>query len=159
MKAFVLVGAPGSGKSTLATMYKVQESAVVVCGDNIREELYGDASVQGNWVAIHDRIEEEIAQAAERGLSVVLDNTHYLSSYRKESLTLLRSYGYDNVTAVVVNPSLAVCLARNFQRKRNVPDYVIKKMHAKLQNSVQNIEAEGFTSVAHYDNSKPKIQP
>jgi len=159
MKAFVLVGAPGSGKSTLASTLQLRENAAVVNGDNIRAELYGDAAIQGNWVEIHDRIEAQVAAAAERGLSVVLDNTHYRSSYRKEAIALLRSYGYDDIEAVVVNPSLAICLARNFRRKRVVPDYVVKEMHAKLQQSIQNIEAEGFTSVKHYDNSKFEVLP
>jgi predicted kinase len=151
MKAFVLIGAPGSGKSTLASMFQQHESAFIVNGDNIREELYGDAAIQGNWVEVHDRIEEQVGQAAERGLPVVLDNTHYRASYRKEAIALLRSYGFEDITAVVVNPSLATCLARNFKRKRHVPDYVIKEMHSKLQQSLQNIEAEGFTSVKYHD--------
>jgi predicted kinase len=83
------------------------------------------------------------------GLTVILDGTHYLPSYRKEAITLLRSYGYTNIIAVVVEASLAKCLAQNFKRKRHVPDYVIKGIHEKLQHSLKGIESEGFNSV-HY---------
>jgi predicted kinase len=63
---------------------------------------------------------------------------------------MLRSYGYFNVEAVVINPSLATCLARNFQRAdRNVPDYVVKEMHEKLQKSLKGISNEDFDKVSY----------
>jgi predicted kinase len=63
---------------------------------------------------------------------------------------MLRSYGYYSVEAVVINPSLATCLARNFQRAdRNVPDYVVKEMHEKLQKSLGKIDLEDFDKI-HY---------
>jgi predicted kinase len=144
MNAYVMVGAPGSGKSTQAQKIAELENAFIVSGDRIRYELYGDACIQGNWADIHDRIEVEVADAAAVGRSVILDGTHYRAGYRKETVAMLRSYGYDNIEAVVVNPSLATCLARNFQRSRNVPDYVIKEMHGKLQSSLRNIYDEPF---------------
>ena len=145
MKAYVLVGAPGSGKSTLAADLAESENAVVISGDAVREELYGDAAIQGQWSEIADRIDELVSESC--GLPVILDSTHYLASYRREALALLRSYGYTDVTAVVLNPSLATCLARNFKRKRNVPDYVIKGMHSKLQTSLNTLDTEGFNHV------------
>lgn len=144
MNAYVMVGAPGSGKSTIASEIAERENAIIACGDEVRRELYGDAGVQGNWTEIHDRLEQIVADAAERGVPVILDGTHYRSSYRKEAIALLRSYGYSKVEAYVVNPSLATCLARNFQRRRNVPDYVIKGMYEKLQDSLKHIYSEDF---------------
>ncbi len=62
----------------------------------------------------------------------------------------MRSFGYDRVEAVVVNPSVATCLARNFQRKdRNVADYVIKEMHEKLQTSLKTIDHEDFDRITY----------
>jgi predicted kinase len=148
MKAYVLVGAPGSGKSTLAADLADSENAVVISGDAVREELYGDASIQGQWSEIADRIDEIVSESC--GLPVILDGTHYLASYRREALALLRSYGYTDITAVVINPSLATCLARNVKRKRNVPDYIIKGMHSKLQSSLITLDAEGFDHVEYY---------
>jgi predicted kinase len=145
MKAFVMVGPQGAGKSTLAAEIAKRENAVVVSGDDVRAELYGDACIQGDWAEIHDRLEELVSESC--GMPVILDGTHHLASYRLEALSLLRSYGFDDITAVVVNPSLATCLARNFQRKRHVPDYVIKATHERLQSSLTFIDAEGFTRV------------
>ena len=147
MKAFVMVGAPGSGKSTYAGELVLCENATIICGDSIREELYGSADVQGTWAEIHDKIEEYVEECAGHGWPIVLDGTHYRASYRKEAIALLRSYGYNHIEAVVCNPSLATCLARNFQRKRHVPDYVIKGIHEKLQSSLGFIGIEGFSQV------------
>jgi predicted kinase len=144
MDAYVMVGAPGSGKSSQAQKIAELENAFIVSGDRIRYELYGDASIQGNWSEIHDEIESQVANAAALSRPVILDGTHYRAGYRKEAVAMLRSYGYDNIEAVVVNPSLGTCLARNFQRSRNVPDYVIKEMHGKLQSSLRNIYDEPF---------------
>jgi len=146
--AFVMVGAPGAGKSTYAEILSRLYDAVIISGDDVREELFGSAEIQGNWFAIWDRIVELVEGYADRNL--ILDGTHYREDYRAEAITMLRSYGYSDVEAVVVNPSLATCLARNFQRAdRNVPDYVVKEMHEKLQKSLGKIDLEDFDKI-HY---------
>jgi len=143
--AFVMVGAPGSGKSTHAAKLAQTENAVIVSGDDIIADLYGDAAIQGNWVEIHDEIERQVADAVERGKNVILDGTHYKHVYRNEAITLLRSYGFESVEAVVLDASLATCLARNFQRvERNVPDYVVKQIHSTLQCGLRTIMTETF---------------
>ena len=140
-----MVGAPGAGKSTLATKLAKSENAFVISGDEVRAELYGDSAVQGKWEEIHDRIEELVSESV--GTPVVLDGTHYLASYRKEALALLRSYGYDEVEAVVVNPSLEDCIFRNANRHRGVARHIVVGMHDKLQKSLKLISTEGFTQV------------
>ena len=151
MKAFVLVGAPGAGKSTLATQIEKEENAVVISGDEIRAELYGNAAAQGKWEEIHDRIEEMVSESC--GVPVVLDGTHYLASYRREALALLRSYGYDDIEAIVVNPPLEECIFRNANRHRGVPRHVVVGMHEKLQNSLAHINIEGFNRVSYHENN------
>ena len=42
----VMCGAPGSGKSTVAEAVAEDFGFVIVCPDDIREELFGDASDQ-----------------------------------------------------------------------------------------------------------------
>jgi predicted kinase len=147
MDAYLMIGAPGSGKSTYAEKLAKTELAVIISGDDIRADLYGSADIQGNWGEIWERIDELVAEAAALGRPVILDGTHYRASYRKEALALLRSYGYDKVEALVVNPRIEVCLERNAYRSRKVPAYVIENMHAKLQSSLRNILDEDFTRV------------
>jgi len=145
MKAFVMVGAPGAGKSTFASTLAETENAFIVSGDNVRSELYGSAETQGEWVEIQERIEELVSESC--GIPVILDGTHYRSSYRKEAIALLRSYGYDQIEAVVINPDLETCIMRNANRHRGVPRHVIVRMHEKLQSSLPFIDQDGFDKV------------
>ena len=140
-----MVGAPGSGKSTYAAKLAKTENAIVISGDDIRAELYGSADIQGNWGEIWARIDELVADAG--GVPVILDGTHCRKDYRSEAIALLRSYGYDRIEAVVIDSSLATCLARDFQRERHVPDYVIKEMHNNLQRSLKTIMEEDFETI------------
>ena len=145
LTAYVMVGAPGSGKSTYAAKLAETENAVVISGDDVRAELYGSADIQGDWAEIWDRIDTLVSESC--GMSVILDGTHCRADYREEAVTLLRSYGYDKIEAVVMDASLATCLARNFQRKRHVPDYVIKQMHSDLKKSMDNMFIEDFNRI------------
>jgi predicted kinase len=73
-----------------------------------------------------------------------MDGTHYKAAYRKEAIAILNSYGYDKVTAVVIEKPLAVCLRQNASRDRQVPEEVIERMHSSLQASLKNITNEPF---------------
>lgn len=141
-----MVGAPGSGKSTqVSKLVSLHPGAIVISGDDIRAELYGDANIQGNYSEILDRMLKILGASV--GRVVILDGTHYRSSYRKLALDMLFSYGYKDVTAVVVDRPLGVCLEQNAGRDRKVPEFVIQKMHMALQASIRRIHGEGFTQV------------
>ena len=143
-RAFLMVGAPGAGKSTYAKKLAETEDAVIISGDDVRAELYGSAEIQGNWGEIWERIDELVSESC--GMPIVLDGTHCRKDYRAEAVALLKSYGYERVEAVVMETSLATCLARNFKRERNVPDYVVKQMHDDLYQSLKTITDEDFDS-------------
>ena len=144
--AYIMVGAPGAGKSTHAKKLAETENAVIISGDDVRAELYGSAEIQGNWFEIWDRIDELVSES--NGMPIILDGTHYRKDYREEAITLLRSYGYSKVEAIVMDASLATCIARNFQRReRNVPDYIVTAMHEKLQRSLERIFEEDFDRI------------
>jgi predicted kinase len=143
--AYVMVGAPGSGKSTYAAKLAETENATVISGDDVRAELYGSADILGNWGEIWERIDELVSEAG--GVPVILDGTHCRKDYRAEAIALLKSHGYERIEAVVIDSSLATCLARDFQRERHVPDYVIKEMHDNLQRSIKTIMEEDFETI------------
>lgn len=142
MNAYVLCGAPGAGKTTYAAKLAEIENAVVISGDEVRKELYGSSEIQGNWGEIWERIDELVSECC--GMNVILDGTHCRPEYRAEAITLLRSYGYEKVEAVILDVSLATCLARNAKRERNVPDYIVKAMHEDLKKSMKDIFDEDF---------------
>ena len=145
LTAYVMCGPQGGGKSTKAKEIAALENAVVISGDDIREELYGSAEIQGNWVEIHDRIEELVSESC--GMSVILDGTYWKRSYRTEAISLLKSYGYDKIEAVVCFPSLSTCMARNWSRERNVPDYCLKMTYEGFQRESKGILSEEFDRI------------
>ena len=147
MKAVVTCGPPGAGKSVYAAKLAKNEDAVVISGDEIRLELYGDASIQGQWVEIWERIEEMVSESV--GKTVILDGTYCRAAYRKEAIALLQSYGYSQIEAVVFETNLNTCLVRNAARQRNVPRYVVVEMYENLQHSIEGIDKEGFSSISY----------
>ena len=142
-----MVGAPGAGKSHQAAKLAKKENAIVISGDEIRKELYGDAAIQGQWVEIWERIEEMVSESV--GKTVILDGTHVKKSYRAEAIALLQSYGYDQIEAIVLDMDLNTCLVRNAARQRTVPRYVIVEMYGDLQHSIKGIDREGFSSILY----------
>ena len=145
MRAYILCGAPGAGKSTYAAKLAERENAVVISGDDIRAELYGNEATQGQWSEIWERIEEMISECC--GMDVVIDGTHCRRDYRDETIALLRSYGYDQIEAVVIDTPLDRCIMQNATRQRGVPRHVVVEMHKSLQHSLKNIYNESFNQI------------
>jgi len=142
--AYVMIGAPGSGKTTRARVLADVVGALVVSTDTIREELYGSERIQGDWAEIKKVLERKVSTNV--GNPVILDATHYRTSYRREAINLLRRSGYETVIGVVVDATLEECLARNSARDREVPDHVVENMWCILKSQLSSIDKEGFTA-------------
>ena len=145
--AFILIGPPGAGKSTYAVKLAKEQNAVIVAGDCIRDELEGAGFIYPSWVEIWDKVEEEVVEAVEQGKCVILDGTHVGSTHRVEAITLLQSYGYNAVEAIIIDTPLTECVKRNANRNRSVPEYVITHMYETLHKELHKINTEGFTKV------------
>jgi predicted kinase len=145
MKAYLTVGVPGSGKTSYAKKLQKSHKVFVIEGDVIRSELFGDASVYGRWNEVWSKVDELVENNVGRDL--VLDGTFETTDLRAEAISLLRSYGYEDIEAIVFNPSLATCLSRNWTRTRVVPDYIVKEKYERMQRDLPEIESEGFEQV------------
>ena len=144
--SFIMVGVPGSGKSTYSKYIQKQYKSIIVSPDDIREELYGSADVQGEWNEIEEVMDNMIDEYAHQ--SIIIDATHCNSRSRKESKFKLEKYGH-NVIAVVLERSLDICLQQNMIRDRQVPIHIIDKMFEQLSNSIFHINNEGFHDVLY----------
>ena len=71
MKAFVMVGVPGSGKSTYAEKLAKEQNAVIISGDDIRDQLEASGITDPCWSEIWNLVEDEVAEAAENGRNVI----------------------------------------------------------------------------------------
>lgn len=140
-----MIGAPGSGKSTYAKKLAQTENAIIISGDDIRDELETSGVSEPCWVEIWDLVEEAVEEAADCGRNVIIDGTHVGATHRAETVTMLQSYGYFNVEAVILDVGIRECVKRNLARKRKVADYVIAHMHKTLRESLPTIYSEPFS--------------
>jgi len=141
-----LIGIPGAGKSTLAQQWVAQDpNLVVICPDEIRDQLYGDPIIQGDWDAVKAQAQKQFEAAIATHHSILYDATNVKRVWRQE---LMASYPEQKLrwTAWQLLTPLKVCLKRNEQRDRQVPiDVVID--YAQFLNQEPPILAEGFEAI------------
>lgn len=141
-----LIGIPGAGKSTLAQQWVAQDpNLVVICPDEIRDQLYGDPIIQGDWDAVKAQAQKQFEAAIAAHHSILYDATNVKRVWRQE---LMASYPEQKLrwTAWQLLTPLKVCLERNEQRDRQVPiDVVID--YAQFLNQEPPILAEGFEAI------------
>ena len=157
---YMLIGLPGSGKSTYAEKLAKGEDAVIVSTDKIREELFGDEAIQSNekyngntvFCIAHDRVKLAMLE----GKNVIFDATNVKRKDRKYFLDLLRpekflalqktNYKY-KFHAVLIATSYEKCLENNLNRRRVVPEEVIKRMFCNFE---VPMKFEGWDEVEVY---------
>lgn len=140
--AYVMVGAPGSGKSTTAAAISKQNNASIVCLDHLREELWGDESIQGSWHELQSLFHKKVSEVAKSGKNIVIDATHARKRHRKETIRLLRENGFSRVFCYIVHPPLETCLAQNKKRSRVVPQRVVIQMWNLIEQNFNSISKD-----------------
>lgn len=76
-KLEILIGLPGSGKSTYAKEeHESNSNSVYLSSDKIREELYGNESIQGNPVEVFTLMQSRAIEALKSGRDVFYDATN-----------------------------------------------------------------------------------
>ena len=138
---FVMCGLPGSGKSTFVA---AMSSIPCICLDNLREEFYGDASIQGSGAYIFNTGIERIKSAFRSYDTVIYDATNIDRRARKSVMGNLPMV--DRFICVWIDTPVNECLKRNEMRERHVPREVIERMNRKFEIPT---EEEGFAAVWH----------
>ena len=122
-----LCGPASTGKSTLAKVLKKRYNGIVVSTDAIREELYGDASIQENPKKVFQIAYERIKKNLQIGKTVIFDAMCLTPKDRKRVLKVAKPWnrGFNVVFAATI--PLPIAKERNSQRERKVPNDVIEK--------------------------------
>lgn len=145
---YMMVGLPGSGKSTIAAHLAEKYFIDVYNADSIREELYGDASIQGKPAEVFGKLYMRARDDVSIGRPVILDNTNITKKVRKKAMNAFRNSDIRFV-AVVMDTPIDECKARNAVRDRVVPEWVIDRMASQFQEPTLD---EGFDNIVHvYD--------
>lgn len=139
-----LIGIPGSGKSTLAAQWLTHDpDLVIICPDTIRDHLYGDPIIQGDWDAVQAEVQRQFKTAIAQQRTMLYDATNVKRGWRTALTTAwpdLRWIGWQLMTP------LKDCVARNAERDRQVPmDVLIDYAQTLHQEPPQLME--GFAAI------------
>lgn len=144
----ILIGLPGSGKSSFAQRLQTRPGWRLISTDDIRSRLFGDAAIQGSWLKVWTEVGREfceVVRSIQQGEAreAIYDATNVVRKSRREAIALARESGFTHLTGIWLNEPLEVCLQRNQQRDRQVPDAVIERMNRRLWGAPPSIH-EGF---------------
>ncbi|NEP46055.1 MAG: ATP-binding protein [Okeania sp. SIO2H7] len=148
-----LIGPPASGKSTLASQIASYGNCRIVSTDRIREQLFGNEIIQGDWFAIQREVISQMGEAIAAGQSIIYDATNVKRQWRKDLFdTIDRELDSKQLQWIAwyATTALETCKEWNQRRSRQVPDEVIEAMFASLQNAPPRVE-EGFLAVVAID--------
>lgn len=153
----MIVGLPGSGKSTYAETITIDGvKPIIHSSDKLREELYGNAAIQGDnnklFAELHKRIKNDLRQ----GKNVIYDATNIKKKNRIAFLKELKDIPcYKD--CIVMATEYRACEYNNAHRERKVPSEVIRRMYLNYQ---PPHESEGFREIIYiftYLNSDKKL--
>lgn len=137
-----MVGIPGSGKSTVAKKLEAQGFRRF-SADDIREELYGNANIQGDYAKVFGTFFNRLETCLElEEVDIVIDNTNLRYKDRKELRLLANAYRKHTTETWFVDVPLKVCLKRNKQRERHVDEEVILKFFNRQEENRGSIMSE-----------------
>lgn len=129
----LMVGAPGSGKSTIRNQLISQYPDVkVICMDDRRKELTGNANDQSRNNEVFRWQEKELRKAMEARQNTIVDATNPTKKLRRMLWTIARENGA-LCSVVYFDIPLSVLLERNAAREKRVPDDVVKRFYYALQ--------------------------
>lgn len=141
----MLVGIPASGKDTWAREYiKNHPNTVIHSSDDIREELYGDASCQESPAKVFELMRSRTLRDLHAGKDVIYNATNLTYKNRKSILSQLKKINHLLCYCKIFVAPVEVCKERNAKRDRVVPDFVYDRM---LQSFQVPFYGEGFDNI------------
>ena len=150
----MLIGPAGCGKSTFADSFWSTDTDKyeIVSSDKIREELYGDAAVQGNPREVFEIMHSRTIEHLKEGTHVIYDATNLTYKNRNSILDKVKSLAC--CAAMVVAAPLNTILEQNRSRERVVPEEVI--MRQLCQFEMPTI-SEGFDMIRVIHNTNAAL--
>lgn len=127
-KFFMMIGLVGSGKSEQAKKLAAKYDAEIFSSDALREEMFGDVNHQTDNDVLFKELHKRIRGCLTCGKSAIYDACNISYKRRMEFLKSLNKIPCEKIAVLMATP-YEVCLKRNAQRERKVPEYVIKRMY------------------------------
>lgn len=145
---YITVGIPGSGKSTGIVKLAEKTGAIIICPDDIRKVVSGNAADQTDNEKVWKIAFSRLHKSLEDGKSVIFDATSVYPKARKPLIKIGKKYDCE-VVAYVFPVTLRTAIERQKNRDRKVPDEVIKSFYDRFK---MPSTSEGFDGVFVYNN-------
>jgi len=156
------LGLPGSGKSTFLRNYLALKPHIILCPDQIREEVTGDINDQSQngrvFDIFYDRLEVALKDPTVDYIG--LDATFLRKAYRSPVFEIIRDSGVEHeITVIHVDLTKEQAMDRMKKRVRQVPEHVIDSMIQKFTPITdEEKERYGITSIIKLDATSSLIQ-
>ncbi|MER8770862.1 polynucleotide kinase-phosphatase [Mesorhizobium sp. M0092] len=159
----VLIGSTGSGKSTFAARHFLPTE--IISSDQCRALVSDDETDQDVSADAFDLVREIAGKRLKHRRLAVIDATNVRAADRKAWIELARKW-HALPVAVVLDPGVEVCVARNAVRAdRPVGAGVAQRMTTEIRKGLGGLQREGFrqvwtlTSEASIDAAEVSRQP
>ena len=149
------VGCPGSGKTYFCNKLYEEYGIISVSSDQMRENLYGDARIQGNGHEVFTAVYNTICNLFDSGEQIViLDATNVTRQTRYKAFRYIKP---TEVIFVIMSSDLEKALENNRKRERVVPDKVLIRMYSSYIQDMPNPESDfgkRDSVIYHIDNEE-----
>jgi tRNA uridine 5-carbamoylmethylation protein Kti12 len=135
----ILVGLPASGKTTFAFKLKeniedyFQKSVKIIDPDKIRNELFPEKFDFKNEPLIREKYIHSVRSQLGKGHIVISDDLNYYSSMRHDLKSIADGLNVKFFIIYIATP-LSICLKRNEERGKPIPDEIIYNISSKFDN-------------------------
>ncbi|MER8948447.1 AAA family ATPase [Mesorhizobium sp. M0809] len=141
----VLIGSTGSGKSTFATKHFL--TTEIISSDQCRALISDDETDQDVSADAFDLVREIAGKRLKHRRLAVIDATNVRAADRKPWIELARKW-HALPVAVVLDPGVEVCVARNAVRAdRQFGAGVAQRMTTEIRKGLGGLQREGFRQV------------
>lgn len=141
----VLIGATGAGKSTFASRWF--EATEIISADQCRGMISDNESDQSISADAFELVRAIAEKRLKHRRLTVIDATNVRTSERKQWIEIARRW-HALAVAIVVDPGLDVCVARNKLRAgRDFGPGVPQRMIHEIRRGLGGLQREGFRQV------------
>lgn len=109
----------------------------VVSSDNVREQLYGDESIQGDFNKVFNTVYKNVNDHLDKEEVCILDATNVT---RKVRIKAIRNTNPTQVIYILMDNNIHQALSRNSKRDRVVPKHIIVRMRKSYIRDFPNQE-------------------
>ena len=133
----ILCGIPGAGKTVYSKEYIKTHSNIIhpniihLSSDQIRAELYGDESVQGNPGEVFSLMQKRAVAALNDGYDVLYDATNITRKDRASIIGVCPKF--TKIECHIIWAPIEECIKRDAERERTVGKEIIDRMLKRFQ--------------------------